>query len=117
VAAEALSKGAKEFSHGSQLRSVGSEGSMPPPKGIPLPTSFLASNMSEGVSRKWLEPWPHMGTFLDFPYSVYSRASFRSLEVYSGLGARYSFTWKCSPVGLPSDPLGVRHFRRGARTA
>jgi hypothetical protein len=46
VAVEALSKGAKELSHGSQLRLVGSEGSMAPPKGISLPTSLLASNLS-----------------------------------------------------------------------
>jgi hypothetical protein len=75
VAAEALCKGAKESSHRSRLCLVGSEGSMPPLEGIPLPTSFLASNMSEGVSRKWVEPWPCMGPLSDIPYSVYSRAA------------------------------------------
>jgi hypothetical protein len=92
VTTEALSKSAKELSHGSQLRLVGSEGSMPPPKGILLSISPLASNMSEGVSRKWIEPWPCTGPLSDIPYFVYSRAvvkprsraNFRSLEVYSG---------------------------------
>jgi hypothetical protein len=73
---------------------------MPPSEGIPLLTSPLALNMSEGVSRKWLEPWPCMGPLSDIPYSAYSRAaiepwsraSFRTLEVYSGLGACGSFT-------------------------
>jgi hypothetical protein len=114
VAAEVLSKSAKELSHGSRLCLVGFEGSMPPPEGIPMSTSPLASNMSKGVLRKWLEPWPCMGPLLDIPYSVYSRAaveprsraSFRSLEVYRGLGARCSFAWKCPSIGLPSRPLG-----------
>jgi hypothetical protein len=124
VAAEALSKSAKELSHRSRLRLVGSEGSMPPPEGIPLPTSLLASNMSEGVSRKWLEPWHCMGSFSNIPYYVYSRvavepwlrANFRSLEVYSRLEARCSFAWKCPSVGLPSGPLGACLFRRRAGT-
>jgi hypothetical protein len=114
VATEALSKSAKELSHGSRLRLVGSEGSMPPPEGIPLSTSPLASNMSEGVSRKWLEPRPCTSLLSDIPYSVYSRAaveprsraSFRTLEVCSGLGARGSFAWKCPLVSLPFHPLG-----------
>jgi hypothetical protein len=135
VATEALSKSAKELSHGSRLRLVGSEGSMPFPMGIPLSTSPLASNMSEGVSRKWLEPWPCMGSLSDIPYYVYSRAaieprsraSFQSLKVYSGLGARCSFAWKCPSVSLPSRPLGRVFFggkrkrcgsgRRGRRLA
>jgi hypothetical protein len=75
VAAEALSKSAKELLHGSRLHLVGSKGSTPPLEGIPLSTSLLASNMSEGVSRKWLEPRPCMGSFSDIPYSVYSRAA------------------------------------------
>jgi hypothetical protein len=114
VVAEALSKSAKELSYGSRLRLVGSEGSMPPSEEIPLSTSPLASNMSKGILRKWLEPWPCMGLLSDIPYSVYSRAavepqsraSFRTLEIYSGLGARGSFTWKCPSVSLPSRPLG-----------
>jgi hypothetical protein len=89
AAAEALSKSAKELSCGSQLRSMGSEGSMPPSEGIPPSTSPLASNMFEGVSRKRLEPWPCMGLLLDIPNSGYSRAaiepwsraSFQTLEV------------------------------------
>jgi hypothetical protein len=88
---------------------------MPPSKGIPLSTSPLASNMSEDVSRKWFEPWPYMGPLSDIPYSAYlraaveppPRASFRTLEVYSGLGARGSFAWKCLSAGLPSHPLGM----------
>jgi hypothetical protein len=44
---------------------------MPPSEGIPLSTSPLASNMSEGVSRKWLDPWPHTGPLSDISYSVY----------------------------------------------
>jgi hypothetical protein len=56
VAAEALSKSDKELSCGSWLCLMGSEGSMPPFEGIPPPTPPLASNMSEGVSRKWPEP-------------------------------------------------------------
>jgi hypothetical protein len=99
AAMEGLSKSAKELSYGSQLHSVGAEGSMPPSEGIPLSTSPLASNMSEGISRKWLEPWPHTGPLSDIPYSVYSReaieprsrASFRTLEIYSGFRARGSF--------------------------
>jgi hypothetical protein len=99
VAVEALSKSAKELSYGSRLCLVGFEGSMPPSEGIPLSTSPLALNMSEGISRKWLEPWPCMGLLSDIPYSVYSRAaveprsraSFRTLEVYSRLRARGSF--------------------------
>jgi hypothetical protein len=114
VAAEALSKGAKELSHGSWLRLIGFEGSTPSPEGIPLSTSPLASNTSKGISRKWLEPWPYMGPLLDIPYFVYSReaveprsrASFRSLVVYSGLKARSSIAWKCSSVGLPFGLLG-----------
>jgi hypothetical protein len=99
AATEALSKSVKDLSYGSQLRSVGAEGSMPPFEGIPLLTSPLASNMSKGISRKCLEPWPCMGPLSDIPYSVYSRvaveprsrASFQTLEVYSGLEARGSF--------------------------
>jgi hypothetical protein len=34
---------------------------MPTSKGIPPSSSPLASNMSEVISRKWLEPWPCMG--------------------------------------------------------
>jgi hypothetical protein len=71
AAAEALSKSAKELSYGSRVRLVGSEGSMPPFEGIPLSTCPLASNMSEGILRKWLEPWPYMGPLSDIPYSVY----------------------------------------------
>jgi hypothetical protein len=62
-------------------------------------TSPLASNMSEGISRMRLEPWPCSGPLSDISYSIYSRAvvepwlraSFRSLEVYSGLRAHGSF--------------------------
>jgi hypothetical protein len=114
VAVGVLSKNAKELSYGSRLRLVGSEGSMPPSEGIPLSTSPLALNMSEGISRKWLEPWPCTGPLSDIPYSIYpraavepwSRASFRTVEVCSELGARGSFTWKCPSVSLPSRPLG-----------
>jgi hypothetical protein len=89
AAAEALSNSAKELSRESQLRSMGSEGLMPPSEGIPPPISLLASNMSEGVLRKRLEPWPCMGLPSVIPNSVYSRAavepwsraSFRTLEV------------------------------------
>jgi hypothetical protein len=88
---------------------------MPPSEGIPLSISPLTSNTSEGVSRKWLKPWPCTGPLSDIPYSVYSRAaveppsraSFRTLEVYSELGARGSFAWKCPSVGLPFRPLGA----------
>jgi hypothetical protein len=127
AAAEALSRSVKELSYGSRLCLVGSEGSMPPSEGIPLSTSLLASNMSEGISRKWLEPWPYTGPLSDIPYSVYSRAaveprsraSFRTLEAYSGLGACGSFAWKCSSVSLPSHPLGCvflggKRKRRGS---
>jgi hypothetical protein len=55
AAAEALSKSAKEWSCGSRLRSIGSEGSTSPFEGIPPPTSSLASNMFEGVLRKRLK--------------------------------------------------------------
>jgi hypothetical protein len=37
---------------------------MPPSKGIPPSTSLLASNISRGASRAWLEPWPYMGASL-----------------------------------------------------
>jgi hypothetical protein len=95
---------------------------MPSSKGIPPLTSHLASNTSEGVSRKWLEPWPCTGMSLVVLDSVYSRAavepwlraSFRSLKVYSGLEARYPFAWRCSSVGPPSGMLG-RVFLRGER--
>jgi hypothetical protein len=43
---------------------------MPPSEGIPPSTSLLASNMSRGVSREWLEPWPCMGASLVVPDSV-----------------------------------------------
>jgi hypothetical protein len=87
---------------------------MPPSEGIPPPTSPLASNMFKGISRKQLEPWPYTGLLLVIPNSVYSRAaveprsraSFRTLEVCSGLGAHGSFTWKCPSVSFPSHPLG-----------
>jgi hypothetical protein len=123
--AEALSKSAKEWLCGSRLCSMGSEGSTPPSEGIPPSSSSSASNMSEGVLRKRLEPWPCIGLLLDIPYSVYSRAvveprsraNFQTLEVCHGLGARGSFVWKCPLVGLPSDPLGARLFRRGAGMA
>jgi hypothetical protein len=93
---------------------IGSKGSMPPSEGISSSTSPLASNMSEGISRKWLEPWPCTGPLLDIPYFVYLRAavepwlraSFRTLKVYSGLGAHGSFAWKCPSVSLPSRPSG-----------
>jgi hypothetical protein len=83
-------------------------------QGIPLSTSPLSLNTFEGVSRKWLEPWPCMGPLSDVPYSVYSRAvvepplraGFRTLVAHSGLEARGSFAWKCPSVGLPSRPLG-----------
>jgi hypothetical protein len=96
---EALSKSAKELSCGSQLCSIGSEGSMPPSKGIPPSTSHLASNMSEGILRKWLEPWTRTGPPSVIPNSVYSRAavepwsraSFLTLEIESGLRACGSF--------------------------
>jgi hypothetical protein len=74
VAVEVLSKSAKELSYGSRFHSIGSEGSMPPSEGIPPPTSSLASNMSEGVSRKRLKPWPYTGPLSVIPNSVYSRA-------------------------------------------
>jgi hypothetical protein len=48
---------------------------MPPAEGIPPSTSPLASNMIEGISKKWLEPWPSMGTPSLIPNSVYSRAA------------------------------------------
>jgi hypothetical protein len=72
---------------------------MPPSEGIPPLITPLASNMSEGISRKWLEPWPCTGTSSVIPDSVYLRAavepwwraSFRSLEVHSELGACCSF--------------------------
>jgi hypothetical protein len=127
AAAEALSKSAKELSYGSRLYLVGSEGSMPPSEGIPLSTSPLASNMSEGILRKWFKPWPCTGPLSDIPYSVYSRAavkprsraSFRTLEVYSGLEARGSFAWKCLSISLPSRSLGCvflggKQKRRGS---
>jgi hypothetical protein len=87
---------------------------MPPFEGIPPPTSPLASTMFEGISRKWLEPWPCMGPPSVIPNSVYSRAavepwsraSFRTLKVRSGLGARGSFAWKSPPVSILSRPLG-----------
>jgi hypothetical protein len=75
AAMEALSKNAKEWSHGSRLHSIGSEGSMPPFEGIPPLTSLLALNMSEEVSRKRLEPWPRTGLPSVIPNSVYSRAA------------------------------------------
>jgi hypothetical protein len=89
AATEALSKSAKELSCGSWLRSMGFEGSMPPSEGIPPPTSPLALNMSEGILRKRLEPWPSMGPPSVIPNSDYSRiaveprsrANFRTLEV------------------------------------
>jgi hypothetical protein len=89
VAVEALSKSAKWLSCESRLCSIGSEGSMPSSKGISPPTSLLALNMSEGVSRRRLEPWPCMGSPLGIPNFVYSgttvkpwsRASFRTLVV------------------------------------
>jgi hypothetical protein len=113
-AAEELSKSAKELSCGSRLRLIGSEGSMPLSEGIPPSTSPLASNMSEGISRKWLEPWPCTGMPSVIPNSVYSRAavepwsraSFRTLEIQSRLGARGSFTWKSPPMSILSRPLG-----------
>jgi hypothetical protein len=94
---------------------MGSEGSMPPFEGIPPPTSPLASNMFEGISRKQLKPWRYTGPLSVIPNSVYSRAaiepqsraSFRTLEVCSGLGACGSFTWKCPFVTFPSRPLGA----------
>jgi hypothetical protein len=100
AAVEALSKSAKELSCGSRVRSIGTEGSMPPSEGIPPPTSPLALNMSEGVSRKRLEPWPGMGMPSVIPNSTYLRAaikprlraSFRTLKVCSGLRARGSFS-------------------------
>jgi hypothetical protein len=114
VTVEALSKSAKELLHGSRLYLVGSEGSMPPPEGIPLSTPPLALNMSEGISRKWLKPWPCMGPLLRHPllcllegsYRTPVEADFRSLKVYRGLRAHCSFAWKCPSVGLPSRPLG-----------
>jgi hypothetical protein len=114
VATEVLSKSAKELSCGSRLCSIGSEGSLPPSEGIPPSTSLLASNMSEGVLRKWLKPWPCTGMSSVIPDSVYSRAaieprsraSFRSLEVHSGLRVRCSFAWKFPSVSLPSHSLG-----------
>jgi hypothetical protein len=127
AAAEALSKSVKELSYGSWLRLIGSEGSMPPSEGIPPSTSPLALNMSEGILRMRLEPWPCTGPLSDIPYSIYSRAavvpwsraSFRSLEVYSGLGARGSFVWKCPSVSRPPRPfgcvfLGRKRKRRGS---
>jgi hypothetical protein len=75
AAAEALCKSAKELSCRSRLRSMGSEGSMPPSEGIQPPTSPLASNMSKGVLRKRLEPWPCTGPPSVIPNSVYSRAA------------------------------------------
>jgi hypothetical protein len=99
AAAEVLSKSAKELSYGSRLCLIGSEDSMPPSEGILPSTSPLALNMCEGISRMRLEPRPCTGPLSDIPYSIYSRAavepwpraSFRSLEVYSGLEARGSF--------------------------
>jgi hypothetical protein len=43
---------------------------MPPSEGIPPSTSLLASNMSGGASREWLEPWPCMGASLVVPDSI-----------------------------------------------
>jgi hypothetical protein len=43
---------------------------MPPFEGIPSSTSLLASNMSGGASRVWLEPWPCMGASLVIPDSA-----------------------------------------------
>jgi hypothetical protein len=71
--------------------------------------------MSEGISRKWLEPWLCTGLPSVIPNSVYlrvavelwSRVSFRTLEVQSGLGARGSFAWKSPPMSILSRPLGL----------
>jgi hypothetical protein len=134
AAMEVLSKSAKELLCGSRLRSMESEGSMPPSEGIPPSTSPLASNMFEGISRKWLKPWPCTSPPLVIPNSVYlraavepwsspplvipnsvysraavepwSRASFRTLKIQSGLRARGSFTWKSPPVSILSHLLG-----------
>jgi hypothetical protein len=43
---------------------------MPPSERIPPSTSLLASNMSGGASREWLEPWPCMDVSLVVPDSV-----------------------------------------------
>jgi hypothetical protein len=43
---------------------------MPPFEGIPPSTSLLASNMSRGTSREWLEPWPCMDASPVVPDSV-----------------------------------------------
>jgi hypothetical protein len=48
---EAPSKNVKEYLCGSRLHAIGSEGSMPPSKGIPSSTSLLASNTSRGLER------------------------------------------------------------------
>jgi hypothetical protein len=98
---------------------------MPPPEGIPLLTSPLALNMSEGVLRKWLELWPCTGPLSDIPYSCLLEGSCRTpvegqLSIPQGLQRAQSPLFLRLEVSIHRPlflPVGARLFRREAKTA